>query len=111
MNLDLSGPVLCFGEVLLRLSTQPGTRIASCSKFSAHAGGAEGNAGALLAQLGNEVEMITVLPRSSLGDFCEAELRRVGVRTGNVLRGSGRLGLYFFEPASGGGRIVYDRED
>ena len=30
--------------------------------------------------------------------------------TGKVLRSSGRLGLYFFEAAVGGGRIVYDRE-
>ena len=110
MNLDRSGPVLCFGEVLLRLSTPAGTRIANCSNFSAHVGGAEANVGALLAQLGMEVEMISALPRSSLGDFCEAELRRVGVGTGHVLRSDGRLGLYFFEPASGGGRIVYDRE-
>jgi 2-dehydro-3-deoxygluconokinase len=111
MNLDRSGPVLCFGEVLLRLSTPAGTRIANCSNFSAHVGGAEANVGALLAQLGVEVEMISALPRSSLGDFCEAELRRVGVRTGHVLRSDGRLGLYFLETASGGGRIVYDREN
>jgi 2-dehydro-3-deoxygluconokinase len=110
MNLDRPGPVLCFGEVLLRLSAPAGTRIASCSNLCAHVGGAEANVAALLAQLGMEVEMITALPRSSLGDFCEAELRRVGVRPNNVLRGDGRLGLYFFEPASGGGRIVYDRE-
>ena len=110
MNLDRSGPVLCFGEVLLRLGTAAGTRIASCSNLSAHVAGAEANVGALLAQLGTEVEMITVLPRSSLGDLCEAELRRVGLGTGNVLRRDGRLGLYFFGPGSGGGRIVYDRE-
>jgi 2-dehydro-3-deoxygluconokinase len=110
MKLDRSGPVMCFGEVLLRLSTAAGTRIASCSNFSAHVGGAEANVGALLAQLGAEVEMITVLPRSSLGDLCEAEIRRVGMRTNKVLRSGGRLGLYFLEPASSGGRIVYDRE-
>ena len=110
MNLDRSGPVLCFGEVLLRLSAAAGTRLASSSNFSAHVGGAEANVGALLAQLGTAVELITVLPRSSLGDLCEAELRRVGMGTGKVLRSSGRLGLYFFEAAVGGGRIVYDRE-
>src|SRR3954465_8776262 len=110
MNLDRSGPVLCFGEVLLRLSTAAGTRIANCSNFSAHVGGAEANVGALLAQLGAGVEMITVLPRSRLGDLCEAELRRVGVGTTHVVRSDGRLGLYFFEPGSSGGRVVYDRE-
>jgi 2-dehydro-3-deoxygluconokinase len=111
MNLDRSGPVLCFGEVLLRLSTASGTRIANCSNLSAHVGGAEANVAALIAQLGTDVDMITVVPPSSLGEFCEAELRRVGVGTRNVVRSDGRLGLYFFEPASAGGRIVYDRED
>ena len=94
MNLDRSGPVLCFGEVLLRLSTRAGTRIANCSDFAAHVGGAEANVGALLAQVGTDVKMITVLPRCSLGDLCEAELRRVGMRTDKVLRSDGRLGLF-----------------
>ena len=104
-----SGPVLCFGEVLLRLATPAGGRLANASSFAGHVGGSEANVGAILAQLGHDVEMVTALPSSGLGDLCEGELRRTGIRTGNVLRADGRLGLYFHEPVPGAGRIVYDR--
>jgi len=95
---------------MLRLGAPPGVRLVSAHNFAIHAGGSEANAGALLAQLGRQVEMITVLPRSPLGDHCEAELRRAGLGTANVRHSDGRMGLYFVEGAGGGGRIVYDRQ-
>ena len=110
MNIDETGPILCFGEVLLRLSTAPGARLANAQSLAVHVAGAEANAGAMLAQLGRRVEMITVLPRSPLGDQCEAELRRVGIATVRVRRTDGRMGLYFAEGTAGSGRILYDRE-
>jgi 2-dehydro-3-deoxygluconokinase len=111
MKLDRPGCILCFGEMLLRLSSPGGVRLASTSNFDAHVGGAEANVAAMLAQLGHEVEMATVLPRSSLGDLCEAGLRSVGVRTSRIMREEGRLGLYFLGPSLGsGGEIIYDRK-
>ena len=110
MDDKASGPVLCFGEVLLRLAVPGGDRLANASGFAGQVGGSEANVGAVLAQLGHDVEMITALPTSGLGDLCEGELRRTGIRTGNVLRADGRLGLYFNEPTPGPGRIIYDRE-
>jgi 2-dehydro-3-deoxygluconokinase len=105
--------ILCFGEVLLRLSAPRGARIANAPNLTVHVGGAEANVGAMLAQLGQPSEMITALPSSPLGDLCEAELRRTGLRTDNTIRSDGRLGLYFFEENSraGGGRVIYDRSD
>lgn len=104
-----SGPVLCFGEVLLRLAVPCGDRLANASDFAGQVGGSEANVGAVLAQLGHGVEIITALPSTGLGDLCEGELRRTGIRTGGVLRADGRLGLYFHEPVPGAGRIIYDR--
>jgi 2-dehydro-3-deoxygluconokinase len=104
-----SGPILCFGEVLLRLAAPLGGRLANASGFAGYVGGSEANVGSVLAQLGHYVEMITALPRFGLGDLCEGELRRTGIRTGNVHRADGRLGLYFHEPVPGAGRIIYDR--
>lgn len=109
MTSERSEPILCFGEVLLRLSALAGTRLANASSLSIDVGGAEANVAAMLAQLGRQAEMITVLPTSPLGDLCEAELRRTGVGIGNVIRAEGRLGLYFFERTADGGRIHYDR--
>jgi 2-dehydro-3-deoxygluconokinase len=109
----MKSSILCFGEVLLRLSAPEGARIANATGFSVHVGGAEANFGALLAQLGHYVEMLTVLPNSPLGDLCQAELKRIGLATGRFVRADGRLGLYFFEPGAGAGagRVVYDRKD
>ena len=111
MNLERAGPVLCFGEVLVRLSTGPGTKFSNAAEMAVHVGGAESNVAALLAQLGHAVEMITALPNSALGDLCLADLRRHGIGTSKLVRGEGRLGLYFFEPNGTGGRIIYDRSD
>lgn len=112
MNLDRPGTIFCFGEVLLRLSAPRGTRIQRTSAFDAHVGGAEANVAAILAQLGNTAEILTVLPRSSLGGLCEGELRRSQVGTQHVVWQDGRLGLYFVGPALGSGtQVTYDRKD
>ena len=77
METDRPGPILCFGEVVLRLAAPTGMRLANAQSLAVHVGGSEANAGAVLAQLGHQTEMITVLSRSALGDQCEGELRRV----------------------------------
>lgn len=107
------GAIGCFGEVLLRLSAPLGSKLANFSRLTAHCAGAEANVGAMLAQLGHNAEIFTVLPASPLGDLCEAELRKTRLSTGRSIRAEGRLGLYFFESGVGerGGRIVYDRAD
>ena len=105
-----TGPVLCFGEVLLRLSASAGRRIASSSSLQVQVGGAEANVAAVVAQLGHDVEMLSVLPQSGLGDLCAGELRRVGVGAAEVRRPDGRMGVYFFEAAPGAGSVIYDRE-
>src|SRR5690349_5921107 len=110
MDVNASGPILCFGEVLLRLSAPLGRRLANSSSLDVHVGGSEANVAAILSQLGHDVEILTVLPNSGLGDLCEGEVRRVGVGTANLCRSDGRLGAYFFEAAPGAGSVVYDRE-
>lgn len=109
MNLERPGTILCFGEVLVRLSTNRGVTFSNAAELAVHVGGAESNVAAMLGQLGHDVDMVTVLPPTSLGDLCIADLRRHGVETQHVVRSAGRLGLYFFEPSGSGGRIIYDR--
>jgi len=110
MDDKAAGSILCFGEVLLRLSAPVGRRLANSSSLEVHVGGAEANVAAVLAQLGHDVEMLSVLPQSGLGDLCLGELRRVGVGTAKVRRSDGRMGIYFFEAAPGAGSVEYDRE-
>jgi len=111
MDLNRAGPVLCFGEVLLRLSASPGVRLSMAAHLNVHVGGAEANVGAALAALGRRVEMVTALPVGQLGDLCAAELRRAGLNIEFTIRGEGRLGTYFLEHGVGArpAAIVYDR--
>jgi len=104
-------PILCFGEVLLRLNALPGIRLSEARELQPHVGGAEANVAATLAALGHKVEAVTALPSSALGDLCVAELRRAGIGVEHIRRGEGRLGTYFIEHGSGPrpAAIVYDR--
>ncbi|MCR2833158.1 sugar kinase [Parerythrobacter lacustris] len=105
------GPVVCFGEMLLRLSPPAGTPLARTDHLDLVVGGAEANVAVALAGLGRPTRMLTVLPDNPLGRRAIAALGEAGVDTSHILQAAGRLGIYFFEPPSGpiGGRVTYDR--
>jgi 2-dehydro-3-deoxygluconokinase len=107
----MSSRIVCFGELLLRLSGPPGERLLQSARLDACFGGAEANVAVSLARFGNAAAMVSIVPASALGDAAVAELRRHGVDTSGVLRGAGRMGLYFLEPAAGlrSAEVLYDR--
>lgn len=104
-------PVICFGEMLLRLSPPSGTPLSRTRHLDLDVGGAEANVAIALAGLGQPTRMVTALPDNPLGRRARAALGEAGVDTQHCLTGAGRLGIYFFEPSSGpiGGRVTYDR--
>lgn len=106
-----TGPVVCFGEMLLRLSSEAGTLLSHGNSLHLAVGGAEANVAVALASLGQPARMLTVLPRNPLGRRALGALREAGVDGAYVSHSDGRIGLYFFEPPSGpiGGRVTYDR--
>jgi 2-dehydro-3-deoxygluconokinase len=107
----MASPVVCFGEMLLRLSPPAGTQLARARALEMHFGGAEANVAAALASLGTPSHMVTALPDNALGHAAKAALGAAGVGTRYVCFAPGRLGLYFFEPPAGPrvGRVTYDR--
>lgn len=108
----MNAPVLCFGELLLRLSAPPHERLLQTPRLSVHVGGAEANVAVALAQFGHAVGMLGTVAANTLGDAALGELRRLGVDAGRVRRGEGRMGLYFFEQGAlrRASEVVYDRE-
>ena len=106
-------PVLCFGELLLRLSAPRGEALLQASRLEAHFGGAEGNVAVALARLGRASAVVSALPDDAIGDAAIDSLRKAGVDTSRVVRAAGRMGLYFLSPAGGasGGSVIYDRAD
>jgi len=115
MNNDTraSSRIVCFGELLLRLSA-PGRELPFQSpRLEAHFGGAEANVAASLAILGHRSAMVSALPDNALGHACAAELRRHGVETAGIRFAPGRLGLYFLAPGAmqRPAEVIYDRAD
>jgi len=104
---------LTFGEIMLRLKAPGKERFFQSASLEATFGGSEANVAASLSSFGLDAGFLTVLPQGALGDACAAELRRAGVDTGRILRGPGRMGIYFVEQGANllGGRVVYDREN
>lgn len=106
-----AGRVVCFGEMLMRLSP-PGRELPfQTPNLRAHFGGAEGNVAASLAILGHDSAMVSLLPDNSIGRAASGELRRHGVDVAGVRMAPGRMGWYLL--ASGAmqrpSEVTYDR--
>ncbi|MBQ3815570.1 MAG: sugar kinase [Clostridia bacterium] len=103
--------VICFGEVLLRLSPPSSRRFAQADGFDAVYGGAEANTAAALAGFGIPAAVVTKLPPHEIGDACLSALRARGIDTSHVLRGGDRLGVYFLEKGASQrpSKVIYDR--
>jgi 2-dehydro-3-deoxygluconokinase len=108
-----AGPIVCFGEMLLRLSPPAPRKMVQSDSFEMNVGGAEANVAAALACLGTPTRMITRLPTNPLGDKARAALGAAGVDTGFLSTAPGRMGLYFLETGAGlrPSSITYDRAD
>lgn len=104
--------VVCFGELLLRLSAPPHELLLQRSRLDVNVGGAEANVAVGLACLGHNTAMVSQVPDNQLGDAAIGHLRRYGVSTDCVRRSDGRMGLYFLSRGSSlrPSSILYDRE-
>jgi 2-dehydro-3-deoxygluconokinase len=108
----LMGRVVCFGELLLRLTAPGRELLLQNGRLDVHVGGAEANVAVGLASLGHETEMVSRVPSNALGDAAIGYLRRFGVSVDGVQPADGRMGLYFLSVGAGlrPSSIVYDRE-
>lgn len=106
----MSKKIIVFGEVLLRLSPPNNLKIFKSKAFDAHYGGAEANAGASLALMGCNVDLVTALPQNELGNSAESEMLSYGMKT-NIIKQGERIGIYYFEQGASErpGRVIYDR--
>ena len=105
--------VVCFGEVLWRLSAPAGEMLLQSPALKACIGGAEANVAVSLAHLGHDAAMVSTLPDNALGLAARDGLRAHGVDTRALSFQPGRMGLYFLTPGAvlRPSEIVYDRAD
>ena len=105
------GPILAYGELLLRLSAPRHERLLQTPQLHVHVGGAEANVTVALSSLGHATQYLTVLPDTSLGRAALAEVRKYGIDCSQARYAAGRMGLYFYESGSGhrNSSVLYDR--
>ncbi len=108
-------PVICFGEIMARLSPPDHLRLRQAMPGSLEVtfAGAEVNAAVTIAALGGCAEFVTALPRNEISDACLATLRGAAVGVQRMaFRDDGRFGLYFVETGANqrAGNVLYDRE-
>ncbi|MGA8311844.1 MAG: sugar kinase [Terriglobales bacterium] len=102
-----------FGEIMLRLAPPGFERILQTGRFVATFGGGEANVAVALAQLGLPAAFVTVLPdKNPIADAVVGELRRFGVDASRIVRGKGRMGVYYVEGGANQrpSKVVYDRD-
>jgi 2-dehydro-3-deoxygluconokinase len=107
-----SAKVVCFGELLLRLTAPGRELLLQTPRLDVHIGGAEANVAVGLACLGHSTRVVSRVPDNVLGEAAVGYLRRYGVDASTVSTAPGRMGLYFLSPGAGlrASDIVYDRE-
>jgi 2-dehydro-3-deoxygluconokinase len=104
--------IATFGEIMLRLSPPGYERLLQSPLFVATFGGGEANVAVSVAQFGAEARFITVLPeKNAIADALVGEMRRFGVDASHIVRGPGRMGVYFVEAGANQrpSSVLYDR--
>jgi 2-dehydro-3-deoxygluconokinase len=103
-----------FGEIMLRLAPPGFERFLQSPQFVATFGGGEANVAVALAGFGLPAAYVTVLPdKNPIADAVVGEMRRFGVDASRIVRGKGRMGVYYVENGANQrpSKVVYDRAD
>lgn len=113
MNTEEKQGIVCFGEIMLRLTPAVAfERLEQCHQLNVSFAGAESNIATSLARFGHPSWVVTRFPDNPFGDRATNILRTYGVNTAYVLRGGKRVGTYFIETGAGmrPSLVVYDRD-
>ncbi|MFD2161323.1 sugar kinase [Paradesertivirga mongoliensis] len=102
--------VLCFGELLLRVSPAPNDE-AEKNPFLLYMGGAEANTATALAGWNVPVKYCTVLPDNFMSDYIIDYLEYRGIYTSSIVRSGSRVGVYYLNRGADlKSSVVYDRD-
>ncbi|MGV3530594.1 MAG: PfkB family carbohydrate kinase [Flavisolibacter sp.] len=101
--------VLCFGEILLRLS--PSSNGFDQNPVPVYLGGAELNTAVALSRWGVPVSFFTALPDHFLAENIRNDIRSYGIDTSRIFTSGDRVGTYYLPEGSDlkSGKVVYDR--
>ncbi len=106
--------IVTFGEIMLRIKPSISSdKIIQTKNFIIESGGSESNVAISLSQLGNNVMMITKLPRNDLAEIILHKLKSYDIETSNIAYGGDKLGVYWTEKGIGPrpSKVIYDRNN
>lgn len=112
MNRETVGPVVTFGEAMIRLATPAHQRLEQATSLEVTVGGAELNVAAGVSRLGLHARWVSRLPDNPLGRMIRNKAREFGVDVSHVTWDkAGRAGLYFLEAGASprASAVLYDR--
>jgi 2-dehydro-3-deoxygluconokinase len=103
--------VLSFGEILLRLASPGYTRLFQDNSLSTSFCGGEANVAVSLSIFGLNSAFVTKLPENEVGQAAINSMRYFGVDTSKIVRGEGRMGVYYLEKGASqrASKVIYDR--
>lgn len=104
--------VLCFGEILLRMSAPGYTRLFQKDSLDVSFCGGEANVAVSLAFFGMDSAFVTKLPDNAVGRAAVNSMRYFGVDCSKCVWGNGRLGTYYLEKGASqrSSKVIYDRK-
>lgn len=103
--------VLCFGELLLRISPASNEDMTEKNPMILYVGGAEANVATALAGWNVPVKYFTALPDNFMSHHVIDYLEYKGIYTSSILFSGNRIGVYYLERGADlKGSMVYDRD-
>jgi 2-dehydro-3-deoxygluconokinase len=103
--------VLCFGELLFRISPASNEELTDKNPMLLYVGGAEANVATALAGWNVPVKYFTVLPDNFMSRHVIDYLEYKGIYTSSILYSGNRIGIYYLERGADlKGKMVYDRD-
>ena len=104
--------ILCFGELLFRISPASNEEVAGKHPMKLYMGGAEANVATALAGWNLPVKYCTALPDNFMSRHILNYLEYKGIFTSSIHFSGKRIGLYYLERGADlKGSMVYDRDD
>ncbi len=107
----MNSKILCFGELLVRLSAPNHLTLQQTHSLDLQFTGAEANVAVALAQFNLSANYLTCVPDNEMGRMGLGMLRKYKVDTDSCVFGGERLGLFYFEMGIGHrpSKVLYDR--
>src|SRR5699024_9424590 len=102
--------LITFGEIMMRLSTEPSSTFKTANQSNINIGGSEMNVARSLASSGIDVSRMTALPNNRSGHRTVSLLDSNDLNTERISLTRHRMGTYFLEQGFNvrGSSVIYD---